>query len=245
MQSVQRALELIEALQQAETGQIGDLARLHGVHRSTTLRLLRTLEQFGYVSRGRGRGEFRLGLRLYTLGMAASQQNELLQAARPVMRDLAASTNETIDLTLVDQSDMVLLESIASRPFARVGIHVGGRVAAPGTTAGKLALARRSRLELEHLLRNSGLPRVGPKSITDLERYLAELEHVRSRGYAVNDEETDAGVRFVGVPIGVPAHYGQPALVLGAPRYRLSAEAYPRIAAMLGAAAQDIAASVA
>src|SRR5450631_2759921 len=109
VQSVQRALELIEALQQAETGQIGDLARLHGVHRSTTLRLLRTLEQFGYVRRGPARGEFRLGLRLFTLGMAASQQNELLQAARPVMRDLAASTGETIDLTLVDERDMVLL----------------------------------------------------------------------------------------------------------------------------------------
>ena len=90
-----------------------------------------------------------------------------------------------------------------------------------------------------------GLPRVGPKSITDLERYLAELEYVRSHGYAVNDEETDAGVRFVGVRIGLPPHHSEPALVLGAPRQRLPREAYPRIAAMLGAAARDIAAAVA
>jgi DNA-binding IclR family transcriptional regulator len=73
VQSVRRALELIEALERVESGEIGDLARLHGVHRSTTLRLLQTLEQFGYVTRGPGRGEFRLGIRLYVLGMAARQ----------------------------------------------------------------------------------------------------------------------------------------------------------------------------
>jgi DNA-binding IclR family transcriptional regulator len=58
------------------------------------------------------------------------------------MRDLAARTGETIDLTLSDQRHMVLPESIASRPFARVGIQVGGCVAAPSTTAGKLAWRR-------------------------------------------------------------------------------------------------------
>jgi IclR family acetate operon transcriptional repressor len=94
-------------------------------------------------------------------------------------------------------------------------------------------------------LSKRGLPRAGPKSITNLERYLAELEYVRSRGYAVNDEETDAGVRFVGVRIGLPPHPSEPALVLGAPRQRLPREAYPRIAAMLGAAAREIAAAVA
>src|SRR5688572_2015207 len=83
VQSVMRALELIDALQRVESAEVGELATLHGVHRSTTLRLLQTLERFGYVTRGRGRGEFRLGLRLYELGLAASEQNDLLSAARP------------------------------------------------------------------------------------------------------------------------------------------------------------------
>jgi len=240
-----RALELIEALQRVESASVGELAGLHGVHRSTTLRLLQTLEHFGYVSRGPARGEFRLGLRLYALGLAVSEQNDLLGAARPIMRDLAESTGETIDLTLCDQGDMVLLESIASRPFARVGIEVGQRVASPGTTAGKLYLASLPPHDVERVVTSAGLPRVGPKSITDLPRYLAELEQVRATGYAVNDEETDAGVRFVGVRISLPAHAAGPALVLGAPTYRLPREAYPRVAALLEAAARQIAASVA
>jgi DNA-binding IclR family transcriptional regulator len=240
-----RALELIEALQRVESANVGQLASLHGVHRSTTLRLLQTLEHFGYVTRGQARGEFRLGLRLYALGLAASEQNDLLGAARPIMRDLATTTGETIDLTLCDQGDMILLESIAGRPFARVGIEVGQRVASPSTTAGKLYLASLPPPDVERVVSSSGLPRVGPKSITDLALYLAELAEVRATGYAVNDEETDAGVRFVGVRIQLPAHAVGPALVLGAPRHRLPRDAYPRVAALLEAAARQVADAVA
>jgi DNA-binding IclR family transcriptional regulator len=245
VQSVRRALELIDALQRVESAEIGELARLHDVHRSTTLRLLQTLEQFGYVTRGDARGEFRLGLRLYELGLAASEQNDLLQAARPVMQDLATATGETIDLTLCDHGDMLMLESIAARPFARVGLQVGRRVAAPATTAGKLMLAALPPREAAAFVTCRGLQRVGPKGITDVERYLAELEGVRATGYAINDEETDAGVRFVGVRISLSRWRPAPALVLGAPSHRLPRQAYPRIAAMLDVAAAQIAAAVA
>src|SRR6185503_11237768 len=98
---------------------------------------------------------------------------------------------------------------------------------------------------VERLVTSSGLPRVGPKSITELARYLAELEQVRATGYAVNDEETDAGVRFVGVRISLPERAAGPALVLGAPRHRLPKEAYPRVAAKLAAAARRIVHAVA
>ena len=245
VQSVMRALELIDALQRVESADVGELAALHGVHRSTTLRLLQTLEHFGYVTRGRGRGEFRLGLRLYELGLAAGEQNDLLSAARPIMCDLAETTGETIDLTLCDAGEMVMLESISVRPSGRVGIQVGRRVAAAGTTAGKLHLAALPPGDVEHVVYRDGLPRLGPKSITDPTRYLAELEWVRTHGFAVNDEETDAGVRFVGVRVDLHANRPGPVLVLGAPAHRLPPHAYQRIAALLRDAARQIAAAVA
>jgi DNA-binding IclR family transcriptional regulator len=245
VQSVARALGLLDALQREESIDITELSRLHGVHRSTTLRLLQTLERFGYVTRGHGRGEFRLGLRLYELGLAASYQNDLLGAARPIMRDLAATTGETIDLTLCDGGEMVLLESVSVRPFARVGIEVGGRVACAGTTAGKLRLAALSSTAVEQELLKYGLPRTGPKTITDVRAYLEMLAEVRRVGYAVNDEETDAGVRFVGVRI-TPTHgWADLVLVMGAPTGRLPRESYQRVAALLRAAAKQIAATVA
>ena len=166
VQSVMRATRVDRSLAARRIGQRGELASLHGVHRSTTLRLLQTLEHFGYVSRGQARGEFRLGLRLYALGLAVSEQNELLAAARPIMRDLAESTGETIDLTLCDQGDMILLES-SPAGLARSD-RSRARMASPGTTAGKLYLASLPPYDVERLVTGAWSRGSAPKSITDL-----------------------------------------------------------------------------
>ena len=94
VQSVTRALELIDALQRVESAEVGDLAGMHGVHRSTTLRLLQTLERFGYVTRGQARGEFRRGLRLYELGLAASEQRACDRRDEPPTRLVRAEAKE-------------------------------------------------------------------------------------------------------------------------------------------------------
>lgn len=241
VQSVARALELLDALQREEQMTIGELADLHGVHRATTLRLLQTLERFGYVTRGQSRGEFRLGLKAYELGATFSERFDLLRAARPVMRQLAGATGETIDLALYDNGEIVVLESIAERPLRRVGSPVGRRAAATCTTTGKLHLAALPLPEVDRVLAARGLPRIGPKSITDRAQLLAELARVRADGYAVNDEETDANVRFVGVPIELPDRADRPGLILGAPLHRLPSSAFPRIARLLHEAAHRIA----
>jgi DNA-binding IclR family transcriptional regulator len=241
VQSVARALELLDVLQRQETATISELAAYHGVHRATTLRLLQTLERFGYVTRGEHRGEFRLGLKLYELGAVYADRSDLLRAARPMMRHLALKTGETIDLALYHNDETLLLESIAARPTARVGSDVGRRSSATCTTTGKLYFATLPRDEVERILAVRGLPKIGPKSITDPQRFHLELARVRSTGYAVNDEETDANVRFVGVPIKLPGDRSTPSLILGAPTHRLSLSVIPEVAAMLAEAAVEIA----
>lgn len=241
VQSVARALELLEALRDRETVSIAELAEMQGVHRATTLRLLQTLERFGYVTRGETRGEFKLGLKLFELGAAYSDRSDLLRAARPMMRHLAQKTGETIDLALCQKDETLLLESIAARPASRVGSAVGRRHSATCTTTGKLHLAMLPRDEVIQIIARRGLPKLGPKSITDPRRFLAELEKIRNSGYAVNDEETDANVRFVGVPINLPGERVTPGLILGAPAHRLTHAAIPNVARMLTEAAARIA----
>ena len=241
VQSVARALELLEALRDREYVTIAELVRLHGVHRATTLRLLQTLEHFGYVTRGRNRGEFRLGPTLYELGAVFGERSELLRAARPVMRHLAATTGETIDLALFDCGEVVIIESIAAQPSCRVGSPIGRRVAAPCTTTGKLYLASMPPHAVARELATHGLPRVGPKSITDRAQLLGQLAQIRATGYAVNDEETDANVHFVGVSMRLPDCRGHLGLILGAPTNRLPPSAFPGVARMLNEAALRIA----
>ena len=98
---------------------------------------------------------------------------------------------------------------------------------------------------MELIVQRTGLPSLGPNSITDPRQYLAELETVRNTGYAINDEETDAGIRFVGVRIDLQSGRPGPALVLGAPKHRLARDDYPRIASMLAETARRIASVVA
>ncbi len=218
---------------------------MHGVHKTTTLRLLQTLEQFGYVARFRGRGEFQLGLRCRELAAVVDSRMARLSSARTVMNDLAIATGETIDLAVYESGAMVLIESIAGRPAGRVGVSVGTRVPATCTTTGKLRLASMPASELERVLSTQGMAQRGPKSITDRGHFLAELERVRALGYATNDEESDAGMRFVGVVIDVPDIADCAALILGAPMRRLPRSEFPFIAEMLRAASEKIAASVA
>jgi DNA-binding IclR family transcriptional regulator len=241
VQSVARALELLDVLQGQEYVTIAELADLHGVHRATTLRLLQTLEKFGYVTRGRTRGEFQLGMKLYELGSIFSDRFELLKAARPMMRHLAAQTGETIDLALYDRGEILLIESMATRPTSRVGSLVGRRAVATCTTTGKLYFASLPKHEMERELDIRGLPRIGPKSITNRDQFLAEIATVKVNGYAVNDEETDANVRFVGVPIDLPDNRFRPGLILGAPAHRLAPSSIPGVARMLTEAARRIA----
>ncbi len=241
VQSVARALELLDVLQRQESATISELAELQGVHRATTLRLLQTLERFGYVTRGEHRGEFRLGLKLYEMGAVYAERSDLLQAARPMMRHLALKTGETIDLALYHNDATLLIESIAARPGVRVGSDIGRRSSPTCTTTGKLHFAALPWADVEQMLAIHGLPRLGPKSITDPQRFHAELERVRSNGYAVNDEETDPDVRFVGVRIKLPGDRSTPSLILGAPKHRLSLAAIPGVATMLADAAEQIA----
>lgn len=241
VQSVARALELLEALRERESVTIAELAQVQGVHRATTLRLFQTLERFGYVARGETRGEFRLGLKAFELGALFAERDDLLRAARPMMRHLAAATGETVDLALYENGDMLLIESIAARPTQRVGSPVGRRVAAACTTTGKLRFASMPVDEVDDVLAARGLPRVGPKSITSREALLAEVARVRQMGYAVNDEETDVNVRFVGVSIDLPNDPRMPCLILGAPAHRLPLSSVPRVAKLLRDAAGRIA----
>jgi len=91
------------------------------------------------------------------------------------------------------------------------------------------------------LIARQGLPKLGPKSITDPTAFLAQLDLIRKTGYAVNDEETDANVRFVGVSIPNLVHGETTSLILGAPADRLSISAIPDFAGILREAAGYIA----
>lgn len=200
VQSVNRALDLLEALARGEAPMgVGEVAEATGLPQATTHRLLRSLLVRGYVRTDSTR-KYAIGTAALRLGDAA--QRSLARSARPYLADVVAFSHETANLAMLEGDDVVYVAQVASphtlRMFAEVGRHVP-----PHTTAvGKILLAAMPTERAVAILRRTGLPRHTATTITDVDAFLHELDLTRQQGWAVDEQEHEAGVRCVAVPVG-------------------------------------------
>jgi IclR family transcriptional regulator, acetate operon repressor len=200
VQSVDRALLVLEALARAErTVGVVELAELTGLPQGTAHRLLRSLQARGYVRRD-GSRKYGLGTAALTLGDAA--QRSLARSARPFLVELVEVSGETANLAVLEGDEVVYIAQVSSPHTLRMFAEVGRHVPAHSTAVGKVLLADLPRDRAVALLRRAGLARRTRGTITDLEALLAELELTRERGWGVDEEEQEVGVRCVAVPVG-------------------------------------------
>jgi IclR family transcriptional regulator, acetate operon repressor len=201
VQSVERALELLEAL--AETGEakgVSELARATGLPVATIHRLLATMVSRGYVRQDSGSHKYTLGSHLIRLGDAAAR--DFGQFARPYLAELMEASGETANLAMLEDGQVAYVAQVASRHHrVRMFTEVGRRVHPHTSGVGKVVLAFRPRAEVEALLARTGLPPRTPRTITDPARFLAELDKVASQGYAIDSGEEEVGVRCLAVPV--------------------------------------------
>jgi IclR family transcriptional regulator, acetate operon repressor len=201
VQSVERALELLEAL--AETGEakgVSELARATGLPVATIHRLLATMVSRGYVRQDSGSHKYTLGSHLIRLGDAAAR--DFGQFARPYLAELMEASGETANLAMLEDGHVAYVAQVASRHHrVRMFTEVGRRVHPHTSGVGKVVLAFRPRAEVEALLARTGLPPRTPRTITDPARFLAELDKVASQGYAIDSGEEEVGVRCLAVPV--------------------------------------------
>jgi IclR family transcriptional regulator, acetate operon repressor len=201
VQSVERALELLEAL--AEPGEakgVSELARATSLPVATIHRLLATMVSRGYVRQDTGSHKYALGSHLIRLGEAAGR--DFAQFARPYLAELMEASGETANLAMFEDGHVVYVAQVASRHHrVRMFTEVGRRVHLHSSGVGKVVLAFRPRAEVEALLARTSLPRRTPRTITDLGRLLAELDTVAGQGYALDSGEEEVGVRCLAVPV--------------------------------------------
>jgi IclR family acetate operon transcriptional repressor len=201
VQSVERALELLEAL--AEPGEakgVSELARATGLPVATIHRLLATMVAGGYVRQDTRSHKYTLGSHLIRLGEAASR--DFAQFARPYLTELMEASGETANLAMFEDGQVAYVAQVASRHHrVRMFTEVGRRVNPHTSGVGKVVLAFCPRPEVEALLARTGLPRRTPRTITDPARFLAELDKVAAQGYAIDSGEEEVGVRCLAVPV--------------------------------------------
>lgn len=202
VQVLDRAVTILDAL----AGPDGDLSLLDlserlDLHKSTIHRLLMVLERHRLVERAPETGKYGLGLKLFELGSKASLRVGLGERARPYLERLARETGETAHLCALDRGEVVYLEKVEPHRTVRVPTSIGQRNPVHCTAVGKALIAFLPEVELDELVRRHGLAAHTPNTITDETLLKRELRAVRERGYAVDDEEIEEGLRCVGAPI--------------------------------------------
>jgi IclR family acetate operon transcriptional repressor len=200
VQSVARAASLLNVI--ADAGGSGlsvtEIALRLSVAKSTALALARTLAAAGLLRGVEPGPRYVLGLNLLRLGDLVGQQTSIAELGLPTLRDLSSVTGMTARLAMNEAGYPVFLERIDGEGSIRFHAPLGQREQPHATAAGKAILATLGDADVRSLLEVAGMARYTPKTLTDVESLLGDLDRVRSEGYALDDEEEAEGVFCVG-----------------------------------------------
>lgn len=202
VQSVERTLDLLEAL--AETGEVGiaHLSNRVGLHASTVHRLLATLIARGYVRQNTATGRYLLGLKPLDIARGVRAHLDLRMQALPVLQGLMRESGETANLAVQNEQHLVYLEQASSPGWMlRMFVQPGARVPLHSTASGKVLMAHMPEKELRQLLSDYPLLPSASRTIVDRTVLVEELTEVRRQGYATDWGEQEDGVGCVAGPV--------------------------------------------
>ncbi len=204
--SLERGLAILSAFRSTQPllG-VSDLAREIGLTRSTTHRYIATLASLGYLQKDSATRKYRLGPRVLDLGFSAINSMELREISVPHLQGLSDQTGQTVNMAVLDGSDIVYIERCRSAGAGQreidLNLHVGSRLPAYCTSMGKALLAFLPDAERDAALAGVEFTQRGPNTLTGKAALVAELARVRAAGFAVNDEELAYGLRSIAAPV--------------------------------------------
>jgi PcaR/PcaU/PobR family beta-ketoadipate pathway transcriptional regulator len=201
IQSVSRAFTILELFDERRPDlSTTEIAELTGLNRATAYRFCQTLLSLGYLEEVAPR-RFRPGLKAVSLARAALSSRELPDLAQPYLRELRDAVGETVNMALLDGADVVYVARLLSHHLLALRLFVGSRLPAYASSLGRAMLAFLPDDEVEAILEGVEFQTLTRHTIVDRERLLAELHRVRSRGYAINDQELVLGIRGIAAPV--------------------------------------------
>ncbi|MBT2404717.1 MULTISPECIES: IclR family transcriptional regulator [unclassified Streptomyces] len=221
-QSVERALGILPLLAQGAAG-LGEVAGELGVHKSTALRLLRTLHQHGFVYR-QGDGRYRLGARLFALAAEAVENLDVRGVAHPHLVELNKATGHTVHLALHQDDEVVYIDKVESRYPVRMYSRIGKPVALTVAAVAKVLLADLPERERQQLAERIEYPRYTGRSASGPRDFLRELALVREQGWATDLGGHEEAVNCVGAPVRGPDGRAVAAMSISAPTVVVGAE---------------------
>lgn len=214
--------EIIDFLRKRNGAGVSEIADHLEKPTSTIHDHLRTLETEEYLIKDDS--EYRIGARFLELGEQARSRMKVYHLARPEVDELATKTGNHSNIMIEEHGRGVFLYKAKGENAVRLDTHAGMRVYLQTTALGKSILAFRPLDEVETILDRHGLPQITENSITSRDQLLKELDQIRERGYAIDDEERVQGMRCVAAPITTSEGKAVAAISVSGPKSRLQGE---------------------
>jgi len=238
VQSVERAVTILEILARAGEAGVTEMASEIGVHKSTAFRLVSTLEKSGLVEQSEDRGKYRLGVGLLRLAGATTARLDVVQEARPICRKLSADTGETVNIAVLSDRSAFYLDQFSGSSALQPHNWVGQHIPLHATSNGKVLLCELPDDELARIV--TSMPSYTENTITTKKRLRRELEEVRVQGYAVATDELEIGLAAMAAPIRNAHGDVIASLSISGPTFRLGESRLRELQPMLIEAATEV-----
>lgn len=223
--NLERALALMELLAETPHGaSLAELADSLKFPKNSVYRIISTLHACGFVNRDELTKRYRLSRKLLALGYAALGESNLVELSLDVMRTLRDTTQETALLGVLNGTEGLVLEQVSSHQLLKFVVDPGMRFPLHSSAPGKAILAALPERELSSLLPRLPFTRFNARTLTTPELLLAELEQVRTRGYALDHAEEIDGLYCVGAAICNHINYPVAAIWVTGPSFRFLEE---------------------
>jgi len=244
VQSVDRALTILELLAADGRLGVGEIAVLLDVHKSTASRLLATLEAHGLAEQLPDRGRYQLGVGVLRLAGATRSRMDVVQESRPVTGALAARVGETVNVVILSGRETLYLDQVSGTSALQIHNWVGKRNPMHATANGRVLLAHVSDGERDTILAaastaDGALPGLTASTLVSREAVLADLDQIRHQGYAVARDELEVGLTAVAAPVRGSAGDVIASLSVSGPTFRIE-DRLPLLVAEVVAAAEEV-----
>ncbi len=202
VQSLDRTLDIIELLATSSQGMgVTEIGLKLQLHKSTVHRLINALAQRGYIEKDQRSGLYKIGLKFIEISSHHLHQLELKTEAAPIMRRLAEMTGLVTHLAILDETDVVYIEKVDVVQSLRLYSHIGRRIPVYCSALGKVLLTGQSIARQKQILESINFNPYTENTIQNQETLMVELQKTMQRGWAVDDEEHEAGIRCIAAPV--------------------------------------------
>ena len=200
--SILRACRVLKCLaHDKDQFKVSELANQLNLDRSTTYRILLSLEKCGLVEKNLKTGEYCLGVGVFEVGSAYLRRIDLVEVAKPIMADLALKVQETVHLAVLSETEILYLDKVDSPRSVGVISKIGQRGPVHCTALGKVLLASLRPEERLRIMDHIRFQAFTPRTITSKRRLAQELNRVKKEGYALDCREIEEDVECVAAPI--------------------------------------------